>query len=41
MVALGVADIVADVVDSGATAAANDLGVIYLEDVWPALIYSF
>ena len=39
MVGLGVADIAADVVDSGATAAANHLEVIHLEDVWPALIY--
>lgn len=39
MVGLGVADIVADVVDSGATAAANHLEVMYLEDIWPALIY--
>lgn len=39
MAALGVADVVADVVNTGETAEANDLIVYPLVDIFPALVY--
>lgn len=39
MVALGVADIVADVVNTGVTADANNLAPVHLMDISPALVY--
>ena len=39
MVALGVADTVADVVNTSATAQANNLEVIPLTDIFPAVVY--
>jgi len=39
MVALGVADIVADVVNTGVTADANNLAPVRLMDISPALVY--
>lgn len=39
MIVLGVADAVADVVNTGATARANSLEIIPLTDVFPAIVY--
>lgn len=39
MVALGVADAAVDVVNTGATARANNLGILPLLDIKPAVIY--